>query len=241
MARGGSGGSDTPKTGRLAQIRQVFTATRQADPTVVWWMLLGALATVLVMTLLGLWLRLVWVYLVLAVPLAVMVATIILMRRAERAAYRSIEGKAGAAGAALSGLRRGWYYDRQPVAADATRAGDLSTAAMVYRAVGRPGVVLVSEGPKARAIRLAEAERKKVARVLPGVQVTVYRVGDDSEAVPVRKLARTITRLRPVLTKQEAGAVNKRLRALGATARPPIPAGVDPSKVRPDRRAMRGR
>ena len=240
MARRGSSASDTPKTGRFAQMRQVFTATRAADPAVVWWMLLAALVTLVIAAVIGLLLKAVWLYLILSIPMAVMAATIILMRRAERAAYRSIAGRAGAAGAAMSGLRRGWYFDQQPVAAEATRPGDLTSAAMVFRAVGRPGVVLVGEGPRARATRLVEAERKRVARVAPGVQVTVLRVGDGEGEVEVRKLVRHITRLRPVLTKQEVSAVNKRLKALGG-ARPPIPAGMDPSKARVDRRAMRGR
>jgi len=49
-----------------------------------------------------------------------------------------------------------------------------------------------------------------------------------------------LNRMRRVLTKDEVIAVNKRLRALGA-ARPPVPKGMDPQRVRPDRRGMRGR
>jgi hypothetical protein len=46
--------------------------------------------------------------------------------------------------------------------------------------------------------------------------------------------------MKPVLTKAEVAAVNKRLKALGGM-RPPLPAGVDPNRVRMDRKAMRGR
>jgi hypothetical protein len=46
--------------------------------------------------------------------------------------------------------------------------------------------------------------------------------------------------MRPSLTKQEAAAVNKRLKALGA-ARPPVPKGIDPLRARPDRKGLRGR
>ena len=137
-------------------------------------------------------------------------------------------------------MRRGWFYDQQPVAAEAVRPGDMSSAALVFRATGRPGVVLVAEGPPARAARLAEAERKKVARVAPSVPVTVLRIGDAEGEVSVRKLASRLQRMKPVLTKDEAAAVNKRLKAL-AGSRPPIPAGVDPNRVRMDRKAMRGR
>lgn len=240
MARSGKDATPAPKKRRFAQIRDVFGATRKADPSVVWWMLLGALGTILVMVVIGLLLK-AWVYfLILSLPMAFLVALVILMRRAERAAYRSIEGRPGAAGAALSGLRRGWYYDQSPVAAEATKPGDMNATAMVFRAVGRPGVVLVAEGPKARATKLVESERKKVNRVAPGVNVTVLRMGDGEGEVPIRKLSRTITRMKPVLTKQEVSAVNKRLKALGSL-KPPVPAGMDPFKARVDRKAMRGR
>ena len=241
MARKDSEQSVTPKrTGRFAQIRQVFTAAKAVDPLIGWWMLLAALGTIVLVTVVGLLFGH-WVYaLIISIPLAALAASLVLSRRAERAAYRSIEGQPGASGAALSALRRGWFYEQEPVAAEATRSGDLSNAALVFRATGRPGIVLVAEGPSARAGRLVESERRKVARVAPGVPVTVLRVGSGEGEVTVRKLAGTMQRMKPVLTKDEAAAVNKRLKSLGGT-RPPLPAGVDPNRVRMDRKAMRGR
>ena len=196
----------TEKSGRFAQIRQVYTAARGVDPMIGWWMT-------------------------------------VLSVRAKRAAYKSIEGQPGASGAALSSLRKGWFFEQQPVAAEAGRAGDMSSAAMVFRATGRPGVILVVEGPEARATKLGEAERKKVSRVAgPNVPVTVIRVGESGgeDEVSVRKVAGKLQRMKPVLTKEEVAAVNKRLKALGGL-RPPLPAGVDPNRVRMDRKAMRGR
>ena len=111
---------------------------------------------------------------------------------------------------------------------------------MHNRAVGRPGVVLVAEGPSSRRSKLIAQERKKVERVAPGVPVTALVVGDEADQVPVRKVSSKMTRMKPVLTKEEAAAVNKRLKALGGV-RPPIPAGVDPMRARVDRKAMRGR
>jgi len=241
MARKDSPQSAVPeKAGRIAQMRQIFTTARAVDPAIGWWMLLALLGVTLVGVVVGLVVGHPIYAGFLGLMFGVLAAMVVMSRRAERAAYRSIEGQPGAAGAALSALRRGWYFDQQPVAAEAVRPGDLASAAMVFRATGRPGVVLVGEGPSARATRLLESERKKVARILPGVPVTVLRIGDDEAAVPVRKLANQIRRLKPTLTKEEAAQVNKRLKALGG-ARPPIPAGVDPNRVRMDRKAMRGR
>ena len=231
------------KAGRFAQIRQVFTAARGVDKMIGWWMALASLGTLVVMVGIGVLVDQ-WIYfLVLGLPLAALAASVVLSIRAKRAAYKSIEGQPGASGAALSSLRKGWYFEQQPVAVEAARAGDLSSTAMVFRATGRPGVVLVVEGPAARATKLAEMERKKISRIAgASVPVTVVRVGEGGgkDEVSIRKVASKIQRMKPVLTKSEVAAVNKRLKALGGL-RPPLPAGVDPSRVRMDRKAMRGR
>lgn len=235
--------SDPNKVGRFAQVRQVFTAAHSVDPLIGWWMALAAVGTLTLMVGIGVLVNM-WVYfLILGVPMAAMAASMVLSIRAKRAAYKSIEGKPGAAGAALSSLRKGWYFDQQPVAAEAGRSGDMASAAMVFRAVGRPGVVLVAEGPAARATKLAEAERKKVSRIAgASVPVTVLRIGEGGgkDEVSVRKVTSKVQRMKSVLTKEEVAAVNKRLKALGGM-RPPLPAGVDPNRVRMDRKAMRGR
>lgn len=234
--------SEPKKQGRLAKIRQVYTAAHQVDPVIGWWMLLAFVATLAVVVAVGVLVGH-WVYaLILGLPLALLAATLVLSRRAERAAYRSIEGQPGAAGAALRSLRKGWYYTEEPVAADANRQGDVSNAAFVFRAVGAPGVVLIGDGPKARVVKLLEAERKKVARVAPGVPIhlVIAGDGDGEDEVPVRKLNRKIRRMKGTLTKQEVSVVHKRLKSLGGM-KLPVPAGMDPSKARVDRKSMRGR
>jgi hypothetical protein len=244
MARKEKQQSTAPKKqGRLAQVRQVFTASRQVDPLIGWWMLLAFVATLAVVVGIGVLVGH-WVYaLILGLPLAVLAATITMSRRAERAAYSRIEGQPGAAGAALGALRRGWFVEQQPVALDGargTRPEDMAGAAFVFRAVGRPGIVLVGEGPQGRVTKLLEAERKKTARVAPGVPVHLLQVGSGEGQVPVRKLSGKMSRMKPVLTKQEVSVVNKRLKSLGGM-RPPVPAGMDPMRARVDRKAMRGR
>lgn len=244
MARKQKQQSDTPKSpGRIAQIRQVYSASRQVDPLIGWYMLLAFVAVLAVVVGIGVLVGY-WVYAVLlGLPLALLAATIVLSRRAQRAAYRSISGQPGAAGAALGNLRRGWYTEQQPVALDGargTRPEDMAGAAFVFRAVGRPGIVLVGDGPKARVARLLEAERKKVARVAPGVPVHLLHAGDGDGQVPVAKLSGKVGRMKPVLTKQEVAVVNKRLKSLGGV-RPAVPAGMDPFRARVDRKAMRGR
>jgi hypothetical protein len=247
MARKKSAKSTAPKKGgrfrQLGQIREVFTAARSVDPLIGWWMALAAIGALAVMVVIGLLVNRTIYFLILGLPLAALAASMTLSIRAKRAAYKSIEGKPGAAGAALSSLRKGWYFEQQPVAAEAGRAGDMASAAMVFRATGRPGVVLVAEGPAARATKLAEAERRKISRIAgASVPVTVLRIGEGGgkDEVSIRKIANKVQKMKSVLTKEEVTAVNKRLKAMGGM-RPPLPAGIDPNRVRMDRKAMRGR
>lgn len=239
----GATAAPAPRKKRFAQLRQiraVYSQSRTIDPAITWWMLGAFVLAEVVMVAIGFLVGHPLYLGIVGTPLAVLAAGLVMARRAERAAYRQLEGQTGGGGAALGALRRGWYHEQQPVAVEATRPGDMSSAAMVFRAIGRPGVVLVLEGPTARATRLGEAERKRITRVLPNVPVHLLRVGSAEGEVPVRKLAGKIQRIRPTLTKAEASAVNKRLKALGA-AKPPVPKGVDPMRARPDRRGMRGR
>ena len=236
MARTGSSEKTAPaKQGRIKQIRDVFAMTRKVDKAVVWWMLLAFVGTLAFGWLLGLAFYNPIFTTVLSVPLALMVALLVMSKRAERAAVAHIAGRPGAVGASLGNLRRNWNVEQEPVAVDPR------TQDMVFRAVGRPGVVLVTEGPLPRVNRLAESERKRLNRVLgESVPVTIVNAGDGEGQIPLRKVGRVVMRKKPVLTKSEVSVVAKRLRALGGV-RLPIPKGIDPTRTRPDRKATRGR
>jgi hypothetical protein len=236
MARSKSGSESTPeKQGRLAQLRAVFLMTRRQDPAVVWWMLLALAAAMAVGFLIGVLVGQ-WIYVtVLGFFVGIMLATVVLARRAERAAFAQLAGQPGASLAALQNVKRGWNIEEQPVAVD-PRTQDL-----VFRAVGRPGVLLVTEGPVPRVNRLAEQERKRINRVLGAeVPVIIINTGDGEGLVALRKLRGVVLKKRPKLTKAEVTEITRRLRALGAV-KPPIPKGIDPTRMRPDRRASRGR
>lgn len=219
--------------------------TRKHDPAAVWLMALAFLLVLLVAVVVGIYFDQVIYLTIIGIPLGLLAATFILSRRAEKAAFSQIEGQPGATSAVLGSLRRGWYFDQEPVAAEAggkmrgTR--DLHNAAMVFRAVGRPGVVLISEGPKVAAARLAQAEKRKVGRVVgKGIPVRIVNVGQGDDQVHLGKLLKTLKRFDKSISKDEALAVQRRLRALGPT-KAAVPAGMDPNRARVDRRSMRGR
>ncbi|KRE63064.1 DUF4191 family protein [Nostocoides sp. Soil756] len=240
--------SDAPekKPGRIAEIRQAYSAIKSLDPQIGWWMLGAAVLTAAVVVGIGAIFGGGWLIYAafVAIPAAALAAVVVMNRRGNSAMYKALDGKVGATGATLTGLgKRGWYANQEPVAVDGargTRAQDLAGAALVFRALGRPGVVLIGEGPVGRVHKLLKQEEKKVARVAPGVPVHLWTIGDGEGQVPVRKVSGKLTRMKPVLSKQEVSVVNKRLTSLGGI-RPPIPKGVDPTKARMDRKALRGR
>lgn len=172
---------------------------------------------------------------IVGVLLGIIAVLIVLGRLTRVAAYARVEGQLGAASAAMGQLGRGWYVEDEPVAFHPKHQD------LVFRAVGKPGIVLVSEGPPHRVARLLEDERKKVARVAPGVTVHLVQSGREEGQTPLPDLVGTVKRLGgSKLTAAEIAAVTKRLTALGGI-RQSVPKGIDPTKARPDRKAMRGR
>ncbi|HEY9366395.1 MAG TPA: DUF4191 domain-containing protein [Agromyces sp.] len=237
MARTKDASKAQKEPGRMKQMWQVFQMTRRYDSTAQWLMLLGFLAPVLVSLGLALWLGegngfTIALWVVAGVLAGLLIALVILGRRAERAAYSQIEGQPGAVGAVLrSGLRGGWVGNEMPVAVNG------KTQDAVYRAVGRGGVALISEGPVSRTKRMLDDEQRKVTRILPNVPVTQISVGDDEGSIALHKLPVTLRKTKKALTKPEVLAVSNRLNSLQSSL--PIPKGIDPMKARPQRGKMR--
>lgn len=220
--------------GTFAQMKQVYQMTRTSDPHVLWIMLAWAFAVLLVFLLIGV-LTTNWItWLLIGIPFAVLVAIWVMSRRAERAAFSQIEGQPGAAGAAMSSLRRGWIVEEQPVAVNPR------TQDVVFRAFGRPGIVLVTEGPTHRVNSLVAQEKKRLNRVVSNAPVHVIHAGNQEGQVPLKNITKEMNKLSKTLTQQEVHKVQARVAALKQPVMG-MPKGIDPTKMRPDRRAMRGR
>lgn len=172
-------------------------------------------------------------WILMGVMTGILLATLLLSYFAPRAMYMQIEGTVGAVYAVLSQIKRGWIVHEQPI--NATREQDL-----VWRIVGRPGVVLISEGPSSRVRPLLDAERKKVQRVAQNVPVHVLQVGTGEGQVRLADLQSRLRKFKNVLTREEVPSASQRLNALTSKSAP-IPKGIDPNRVRMNRRALRGR
>jgi hypothetical protein len=226
-----------PKVGRVKQLRQVYAITKRYDRRI-GLILLGLwLGTFGLFLLLGWWLGPMYIWGPFGFLIATLVTTIVFGRRAERAAFGQLEGQPGAGYAALSQLRRGWIVSDQPVTG--SKQGDI-----VYRAIGRPGVVLVGEGAPSRLGPLLAAEKRKYGRVVPDVPVHEFQVGSGDGQVPLRKLTRQLMKLPRLITPGQVSEVDKRLKAVRSLGLPipkgPLPKGARMPKM-PRGGAPRGR
>lgn len=205
---------------RLRQLGEAYRMTRKNDRWVGWvtfgFFMLGWGATVGIGVLFdqGLY------FSIIGVAIGAILALIIFGRRAERAAYASVEGQPGA-GAAIVENMRNWSVT--PAIA-ANRQQDV-----VSRAVSRAGVVLIGEGDPQRVATLLATEKKKVVRYVPDVPVHEISVGLFPEQVSLRKLQRRLTKLPRTLRPAQVTEVRNRLGALGGLAQQmPIPKGPMP-------------
>ncbi|MCW2287852.1 uncharacterized protein DUF4191 [Leucobacter luti] len=220
------------RNGRIKQMIEIYRTTKVHDRNLPWVLLLVFIAPIVVAVLLawllpGGWFG--WVIWPLSgILVGLLLAMIVLGRRAEKQAYLQIEGRPGAVGAVVQGaLRRSWRGSEVPIAMNKSQDA-------VYRVVGRGGVVLISEGSRSRTARMAADEERKVKRALRNVEVVHLYVGPDGDGIPLPKLSKALLKLKPKLNRNEVAAVYNRLSSLQA-APIGIPKGMDPNRVRAQR------
>lgn len=227
--------STTKEPGRVKQLWQIFLMTKKTDKALVPLLILtliapiaaGVAAAILISA--GSILTLI-LYIVTGLMLSILLTLVVLGNRAERTAYQQISGQPGAVGAVLrSALRRVWQASEFPVAVNP------KTQEAVYRAVGKPGVVLIAEGPQSKTKKMLDDERRAVLRAVPDIPVHYVFVGPDADATPLHKLSKKMRSFKNSLRKAEVLAVSHRLNSLSRGGNLPIPKGIDPLKARAQR------
>lgn len=219
----------------MRQLWRVYKITAKNDPSSAWVALLGFLLAVAAGLLIGFflgggnpWSLTLWI--ITGTTSGLLIAMIIMSRRAERSAYKQIEGQAGAVSAVLnSQIRRSWRATPTPVAINA------KSREAVYRMIGKPGVVLIGEGGTARVGQMLQDEARKIQRIAPGVTIHQLKVTTDDSGVRIYDLLKTVYKLKKSLSRAEVTAVANRIESLGGFSMP-IPKGIDPMKVRPPKR-----
>ena len=231
--------TDPDSMSRRQQFAATYRMAKQSDPRLALWLLgtflLGA----------GAGFALFWflpgsgtIGLVIAIVGGILLGTLLTMivfgRRAQKSAYRQMDGQVGAAANALKMLRRGWKVD--PLIAF-TKQQDV-----VHRVVGPPGIVLVGEGNPHRLRTLMTNERRKHERVVSETPVHEVVVGTGEGQVPLPKLVRHVQKLGRAVKPADLTDVLNRLKALDATrSNMPIPKGPVPTSMKGLRGQMRGR
>lgn len=210
--------------GRLRQIGLTFQQTRAADPRLVPYMLLAALVGLAVPLLLLTALGAPIVGVISGLATAAAAAMLVLGIRGQRAAIARIEGQPGAALAVIQSLRGPWKVT--PAVAFSGKQD------LVHRVVGRPGVVLIGEGRRARVKALLRQEARKTARISGDVPVHEVNVGTADGQVELARLRVHLMKLPRAVKTKEIGALERRLAALGG-ADLPIPKGPLPNIRRP--------
>lgn len=188
-------------------------------------LLAGAVVFVPVMLLLN------WVTaLILAIPTGLLAGTYWFSRRAMSAAYKQIEGQPGAAAAVIQSIRTGGWVVTPGVAVNKNQD-------LVSRVVGKPGVILISEGPSSRVVHLLATERRKTARWVPEVPIYEIQVGTEDGQVALTKLQSHLRKLPRNLRGGQVTEVRRRLDAVSqAGGALPIPKGPMPTSARQVRR-----
>ena len=212
--------------GRLAQLRSAYTMTRKADPRI-GWILLGIFVAVMAVFVVGgILLGHTLLLSVLGLSVSVLFTTFVFGRRAERSAYRQVEGQPGAAMSALTTLRKGFTVDKEPIAFN--KQQDL-----VIRVVGKCGVVLVGDGAPSRLQHMLVAEKKRHQRVLGDIPVHELQAGTAEGQIPLRKLSSTIMKLPRTLNGPQMTELDHRLKALAVNRGAlPIPKGPLPKGIK---------
>ena len=230
---------DPEKMSRRQQIVATYRMAKQSDPRLGLWVL-GAFV---VGAAVGF--SLFWFFpgsgpiqLALSVAggllMGLLAAVVLFGRRAQRSAYRQMEGRPGAAGQALGTLRRGWTT--APMIAF-TKQQDV-----VHRVVGPPGIVLVGEGNPNRLRGLLTNERRKHERVASEVPIHEVVCGNGEGEVPLPRLVKHVTKLGRGVKPAEQTDVLNRLKALDASrSNIPMPKGPVPTSMKGLRGQMRGK
>jgi Domain of unknown function (DUF4191) len=222
MAKKPAADAKDERPGRIKQIRMLAGMLSRANPKALPIIIAAVIGVIALTVIVGLIIDQLLYALALGIPTAMLVGLIMFGQMTQRAQYAMIDGQPGAAAAVLQALRGNWTVTP---AVSGNRDLDV-----IHRVVGRPGVVLVSEGPASRVGKLLAAEKKRVARVAHEVPIYDLQSGGEADQVPISKLQRQLQKLPRNLNKQQVEELNNRLKALPQSMR--MPKGPMPKGIR---------
>ena len=251
------------KQSTIKQIIQIYKYTAKEDKALPWLEAGAFLLPVVVMIIIGLiakWTWLTWIFtMITAIMLGMLLATMMLTRRADAVGYKQIDGKPGAAIGVLSNMQKaGFNFPQEPVWIDP------KTKDAIWRGTSMNGIYLIGEGNAERLKHAMDRQEHAIKGVTAGSSIPVYRfyIGNGKGQTQLKDLRKTIVKkktLQPntttnkfmkaihphqrfLLTRTELSTLNDRLRTLQSKNGYSIPKGMDPNHPQKiSRRAMRGR
>ncbi len=211
---------------RFRAMVNAYRMTREVDPRLDVLLAVALVVPIVLGVVLGLLVGPLVLWIVSGVLLGLLVGLLVFGRRLQSAQLAHIEGMPGAAAAVLDQMRGQWFV--------VPAVGVNKQQEMVHRVVGRPGIVLVTEGGTSQRVKgLVQRERKKLARVAGDAPVHVVMVGDgEGDTVELRKLQSTMLKLPNDLGKKEVPKLARRLAPLDK-GNIPMPKGYIPRGGRP--------
>jgi len=160
------------KQGTISQIIQIFKYTQAEDKALPW--LCGGVfvAPIVVFVVLGVifkWHVFSWIlFMILAVILGVLFATMMLTKRADKVGYAKIEGRPGAAVSVLGNISKaGFNFPQEPVWIDP------KTKDAIWRGTGYNGIYLLGEGDYNRVKRAMDRQEQRIKGVTAGSEIPV--------------------------------------------------------------------
>ena len=190
--------------------------------------------SIVVVTLIGWLLGLVWFFVPFGILIGALAAFSIFGRRVQKSIYVKADGQPGAAGWALDNMRGQWRITQGI-------AGTTHLDA-VHRVIGRPGIIFVAEGAPHRVKTLLAQEKKRTARVAGSTPIYDVIVGNEEGQVPLKGLQRHLMKLPRNISAAEMDSLEGKLNALGsrsaAMPKGPMPQG---AKMRSIQRTVRRR
>jgi hypothetical protein len=175
-----------------------------------------------------------WLWMAVAVMMALLGVMIVLNLRANKAMMSEYEGQPGAAAQVIQTMRGDWRV--RPAFASTTSFD------MVHVVIGRPGVILIGEGNPQRLRSMMSQEKRRLAKIIGSTDLREFVIGAEEGQVPLNKVRTTLMKLPRTITGKDVNALETRLTALAA--RTQLPKGAIPKNMRPPKgafRQMRGR
>ncbi len=214
----------TPKW--IGQVRDTWRLTTPIDPSIKWIVPLTFVGVTAVVTgagyAIGSWAL---VFVVTGWAWGLMAAAFVFGKKAEKAAYGSIEGTPGAAVQVIKTIRTGFFITP---AVEVNKAQEL-----VHRVVCRAGVVLIIEAQPGSSI--AATAKQKTARWVGETPINEVFVGAGAGQVRLINLNKHLRKLPKVLRPAEVTDLRRKLDAVAGGSLP-IPKGPMPKGMRMPRR-----